>query len=249
MRFFIGLFFSFWVFAHTIAQDISTRQNAENTISTLTEPLTIRQGGTFYSTPISTYDNRAVIGSHNKKLHFYDNKGNEVKTFKTSGWIHATPIQLSDSGIIIGCYDGYFYMFDKYGEYARRFRPQGFIFSEPAEIGDYIAFGNNRGKVVFYNPFTEAISYLKVKGLVHGSPMITSDTILIIGSNSKELNFINRQKELVAAFKAKGWIMHSKAYELSSGLIIIGSYDKHLYAVDKAGALIWKFKTEGKIHG
>ena len=226
---------------------LSAEDRFENAANAL-KPIVVDIKGTFYSTPIKTSDNNIVIASHNKHLYFFDRAGNPVNSYKTGGWVHATPTELADSIIGVGSYDGYFYFFDTKGNYQSKIKPGGFIFTEPVEIGDYIAFGNNKGKVVFYDLQNDELSHLKIKRIVHGSPMVCTDSLLIIGSNSGKLHFINSNKELMHTFKTKGWIMHSKPFETFDGSIIVGSYDKHLYSLDKSGKEKWRFKTGGKIH-
>lgn len=226
---------------------LQAEDKLENT-TYVPQPVVVDINGTFYSTPIKTSDDNIVIASHNKHLYFFDRSGNLVNSYKTNGWVHATPTELADSIVGIGSYDGYFYFFDNKGNYQSKIKPGGFIFTEPVEIGNHIAFGNNKGKVVFYDRQHDELSHLKIKRIVHGSPMVSSDSMLIIGSNSGKLHFINSDKELTHTFKTKGWIMHSKPLETFDGSIIIGSYDKHLYSLDKQGNLNWKFKTGGKIH-
>ncbi len=213
------------------------------------EPTILNIKGTFYSTPIKTAENNIVIASHNKHIYFFDAEGNLKNSYETEGWVHATPTQLSDGTIGIGSYDRHFYFFDEDGNFRDRIKPGGFIFTEPVEVGEQIAFGNNKGKVVFYDRKGKQLSHVKLRRLVHGSPMLTSDSMLVIGSNSGRVYFINSEKELVHTFKTRGWIMHSKPYETFDGSIIVGSYDKHLYALDKQGNLKWKYKTGGAIHG
>ena len=229
------------------ACSIQAKERTEN-INIPSNPVVVDIKGTFYSTPIKTSENNIVIASHNKYLYLFDRIGNLVNSYKTNGWVHATPAELTDNTIGIGSYDGYFYFFDSEGNYEHKIKPGGFIFTEPVEIGDNIAFGNNKGRVVFYDRENDKLSYLKIKRIVHGSPMVSSDSLLIIGSNSGKLHFINSNKELLHTFKTKGWIMHSKPFETFDGSILIGSYDKHLYSLDKSGNLKWKFKTSGRIH-
>lgn len=226
---------------------LRAEQDREESVS-IVKPTTVDVRGTFYSTPIGTSENDIVIASHNKHLYFFDTQGEMINSFRADGWIHATPTELSDSVIGIGCYDGYFYFFDNKGNYQDKIKPGGFIFTEPVEMGDHIAFGNNKGKVVFYNRKEGELSHVRAQRMVHGSPMVTSDSILVIGSNSGKLYFIDSDQELLHTFRTRGWIMHSKPYELADGNIIIGSYDKHLYCVDKDANLQWKFKTKGRIH-
>lgn len=240
---FIFLFFSLMVSLGPILK--AQRADISDTLSS---PVIVDVGGTFYSTPIKTCDNNVVIASHNKKMFLFNCEGEKINSFRTPGWIHATPTQLSDKSISIGCYDGHFYFFDKDGHFVKKIKPQGFIFTEPVEIGNYIAFGNNRGKVVFYDRHADKLSYTKLKGIVHGSPMVTSDSLLVIGSTNGKLAFINADREIVRVFKTDGWIMHSKPLETFDRSVIVGSYDKHLYALDNSGELKWKYKTEGAIH-
>ena len=216
--------------------------------SVVPKPIVIDVKGTFYSSPRRTSDNHIVIASHNKQVYFFDRTGNLLNSYKTNGWVHATPSELSNGAIAIGSYDRHFYFFDKDGNFQNRIKPGGFVFTNPVEIGDYIAFGNEKGQVVFYNRENDDLSYLKIRNIVHGSPMVTSDSILIVGSNNKKVHFINADKELMHTFKTRGWIMHSKAFEKKDGSIVIGSYDKHLYSLDKAGNENWRFRTGGKIH-
>lgn len=230
---------------------ISFRTYALNIHDTLDYhyPLRVHVKGIFYSTPTVTHDNKLVIASHNRNIYFFDSNGNEMNSHRTRGWFHATPTLLSDSTVSIGCYDGFFYFFDPDGNYIKKIKPGGFIFTEPVEIGESIAFGNNKGQVVFYNRKSSQLSHVKVKSLVHGAPLVTSDSLLVIGSNSKDVYFINRNRELLHRFRTNGWIMHSRPLELHNGTIVVCSYDKHVYALDKWGNMIWKFKTEGRIHG
>lgn len=245
MRFIIVCTLSFFVFLLLFSDLVA--QKCPNTIEIA--PVRLKLKSIFYSTPIKSFDNHVVVASHNRIFHVFDSKGTEINQFTTKGWIHATPTQLSDSTIGIGCYDGSFYFFDKEGNYIKKFKSKGFIFTEPVEIGKEIAFGVNCHRVAFYDRKSEELSYLKVKGIVHGSPLFTTDSMLVIGSNSKHLYFIDSEKNLRHSFKTNGWIMHSKPCETIDNHIIVGSYDRHLYAINKSGELVWKFETDGRIHG
>ena len=217
-------------------------------IVTVSQPVTIEIAGTFFSKPIITHNNLLVIASHNKHVYFFDSKGNLKNKFKANSWFHATPAQLSDGRVALGSYDRKFYFFDADGNYLSHFKPRGFIFTNPVEFYGKIAFGMDFGRIGYYDLETEEISKTRVRRLVHGSPMVTSDSILVVGGNSKKVYFINKSKEVTHKLKTKGMIMHSKAAELKDGTLIIGSYDNHLYNFDKAGRVIWKFKTSGSIH-
>lgn len=213
-----------------------------------TEPIVFRIKGKFYSTPTGTDYNKVFVASHNKNLYCFDNRGTLLNNYKANGWIHATPAQLSDHSIAVGSYDGHFYFFDNEGNYQKKIKPKGFIFTNPVEFGGEIAFGSNK-RVVFYHPEKDTISYLRLRRIAHGSPMITSDSaFLLIGTNSGRLYFINSDKEICHDFKTKGWIMHSQALETYDSLFIVGSYDKHLYAINRLGEEVWNYKTDGRIH-
>lgn len=228
---------------------ISTLAQAANpdTISAV-NPIVFHVKGKFYSTPANTNCNKVFIASHNKNLYCFDNQGALLNNHKTDGWIHATPAQLSDQNVAVGSYDGHFYFFDNEGVFQKKIKPKGFIFTNPVEFGEEIAFGSNK-RAVFYHPEKDTISYLRLRRIAHGSPMVTSDSaFLIIGANSGRLYFINSDKEISHDFKTKGWIMHSQALETYDSLIVVGSYDKHLYAIDKSGEEAWRYKTDGRIH-
>ena len=217
-------------------------------IANVPQPVTVEINGIFFSKPIITHSNLLVIASHNKQVYFFDSKGNLKNTFKTNSWFHATPTQLSDGRVALGCYNRKFYFFDADGNYLSHFKPQGFIFTNPVEFYGKIAFGMDFGRIGYYDLTTEEISKTRVRRLVHGSPMVTSDSILVIGGSSKKVYFINENRKITHQLKTKGIIMHSKAAELKDGTLVVGSYDNHLYNFDKEGNVIWKFKTGGYIH-
>jgi outer membrane protein assembly factor BamB len=204
--------------------------------------------GAIFSSLAKTLNNNVIIGSHNKHVYFFNENGKLINTFKAGGWFHSTPKLLSNNTIGLGCYDGFFYFFDQMGNMLSKIKPGGSIFTEPVETGDLLAFGTNRGKVIFYDKGNEKFSYLKVKKLVHGSPTVLSDGQLVIGSNSGALYFVDKNQNITTSFKTRGWIMHSKPLETYNGLVVFGSYDNNLYALDKKGELKWKYKTNGNIH-
>lgn len=208
----------------------------------------IKLEGVIFSSIARTDHDHVVICSHNRYVYFFDKDGELINTFKSGKWIHSTPKLFSNHLIGFGSYDGYFYFFDENGKMLKRIEPGGTIFSEAEEFGPEYVFGMNHGKVVFYNRKNDQLSYVKLGGLVHGTPTALPDSQLVIGTCRKRLYFIDQNHSIVHTFKTGGWIMHSKPQETFDRTIVFGSYDHYLYGLSEDGTLRWKFKSGGKIH-
>src|SRR3989339_842650 len=91
---------------------------------------TFLTNGAIYSSPVATANDHVVLGSHNKKIYFFDGQGKLLNTFKTKGWIHATPKGLKDNTISLRSYDGFIYFFDNLGNLIRKIKPGGSIFTD-----------------------------------------------------------------------------------------------------------------------
>ena len=99
-----------------------------------------------FSSPISTYNDDVIVGSHDKNIYFFDKKGNLKKTYETNGWVHASPSILTDSSIAIGSYDGYIYFFDSEGRFQNKIKPgSGSVFTSIIELPNrLLVFGSNK---------------------------------------------------------------------------------------------------------
>ncbi|MDR1762143.1 MAG: hypothetical protein LBR55_06810 [Bacteroidales bacterium] len=205
--------------------------------------------GAVYSSLLSTKNNNVVIGSHKRRIYFFDEHGTIQQEFRTKLWVHATPAIVSDSLIAIGSYDGHIYFFNEQGVLKNKISPGGRIFTNLAQIDSTtVMFGTGKKKIVFYNLLTHALNFEKTNKLTHGSPVVLSNRFTCIGSNDKHLYIFNDHKELVTRYRTNDWIMHSKALELPNLSVVFGCYDKNIYNIDLQGNTLWKLETKGRIH-
>lgn len=210
-----------------------------------------KTGKAIFSSPVSTYNNNVVVGSHDKNIYFFNSSGILIKQHKTGGWVHASPSVLSDSSVAIGSYDGFIYFFDQNGELKQKIEPRcGSMFTSIIELTSrLLVFGTNKKGVIFYNREDSTIIIHPIKRWVHGTPSIIGKDKLAIGSNDKHVYIFDEDAKLLSKIKTKGWIMHSAAVEIDSNVFAVGSYDKSLYIFNTNGNEVSSFKTNGRIHG
>ena len=112
-----------------------------------------KTGKAIFSSPVSTYNNNVVVGSHDKSIYFFNSSGILINKYKTDGWVHASPSVLSDSSVAIGSYDGFIYFFDQNGKLRNKVKPGGgALFTSIIELTNrLLVFGTNKKGVIFYN--------------------------------------------------------------------------------------------------
>ena len=96
---------------------------------------TFKTDKAIFSSPIATFNDNVIVGSHDKCVYFFSKTGNLLKKYKTDGWVHASPSVLSDSSIAIGSYDGNIYFFNERGNLKRKIKLGcGSVFTSIVEL-------------------------------------------------------------------------------------------------------------------
>ena len=203
-----------------------------------------------FSSPVATWNDNVIVGSHDKNIYFFTKDGKLITKFQTQGWVHASPSMLSDSSIAIGSYDGFIYFFNENGELQNKIKPgSGSLFTSIVELPNrLLVFGTNKKGIIFLNKEDSTSHIYPIRKWVHGTPNIIDNDKLVIGSNDKHLYIFDKNAKLLSKIKTNGWIMHSAPTPLNQNSFAVGSYDKNLYICNTEGNTVSSFKTKGRIH-
>lgn len=216
-----------------------------------------------FSSPVIS-ENVVIIGSLDSTLYALDaENGRVVWKFKTNGAIRSTA-SVSNNRVFILSTDGHCYAIDKNsGKKIWAFKTGGEQFydtwdyfqSSPVCNGDVVYFGSGDTHIYALDAATGKLIWkYKTGGIVHASPTIADDAILI-GSFDGNFYCMNTDGSLRWKFKTigehyfpKGEIQFNAA--LSDSTVYFGARDYNLYALKiKDGSGHWVYHHPGSWTG
>lgn len=208
----------------------------------------------FFAPPVLTSDNQLIVSGYNNilySLNAADGKENWQFTNAKNRFI-GSPLVTEDR-IFASNSDNTLYALDLQGNLLWSFITNGEQWAQPVLDPDgtklYISSLDHNIYAVNLDGTLLWKTNESLGGAVLGSPAISDNDILYIGSFSSQMYAINTQNgDIIWKIPTKGWVWSGPA--LKNDVLYFGDLSNSFYAMDaQTGKILWTYQTDGSITG
>jgi outer membrane protein assembly factor BamB len=209
---------------------------------------------TFYAPPVLTSDNQLIVGGYDYVIHSLDAaNGTEKWSFSNAKNRFIGSPLVTDTNIFASNSDNSLYALGLQGNLLWSYKTDGEQWAQPVLDPDgsnlYISSLDHH----LYAINTDGQLKWKTKenlgGAIVGSPAISENKVLYIGSFGSQMVAINAQNgDIIWKTPTDGWVWSGPA--LKDNVVYFGDLNTSFYALNaEDGSTLWKFQTDGPVVG
>jgi outer membrane protein assembly factor BamB len=209
---------------------------------------------TFYASPVLTSDKQLIVGGYDYVIHSLNaSNGTEKWAFSNAkNRFIGTPM-VTDSTIYASNSDNSLYALGLQGNLLWSFKTEGELWAQPVIDPDGSKLYISSLDHYLYAIDTNGQLLWKTKeslgGAIVGSPVISSNKVLYVGSFGNQIVAINAENgEIIWKIPTDDWVWSGPA--LKDNVIYFGDLNTSFYALNaENGSTLWKFTTDGPVVG
>jgi len=204
---------------------------------------------TFFSPPVLTNDGQLLVSSYgNKLISLNPATGGENWTFPSTNHFIGSPLVVGET-IFAPCADNILYVIDLKGTKLWEFTAGGPLWTTPITDSEnkHLFFTSMDHKIYALDIQTHELLWSKDLGsALLGTPALSQDGILYIGTFDKQMIAINSQdRSILWQSKINGWVWAGPI--LDEATLYFGDLSGYFYAMKTDGTTTWSLQPDGPI--